>query len=255
MGDFVGDVTGVVYNSFGTYRILPLKAISVEKESSTEHGPVSFKSASSCAGITFANYNARNLEPKSDSLPGIASQIVDKMLTPDFIFLQEIQDGSGEADDGEVSGNATLAALSEAIEEASGVVYDFIEVTPDDNTDGGAPGGNIRQAFLYRANRVELYKPNLGGANDDNEVLDGGALKYNPGRIDPSNEAWDDSRKPLVAAWKPVNGTGSPFYTVNVHFGSKGGSSTLHGDPRPPVNKGVEKRITQAEITAVCLNT
>lgn len=251
MGDYLGDVTGVVYNAFGFYRVLPLQAISPVKNATTDHPPVSFESKGSCGSITVANYNARNLEPESASLPGIASQIVDKMLTPDLIFLQEIQDGSGEADDGVVSGNATLAALVTAIEDASGVVYDYAEVEPINNEDGGAPGGNIRQAYLYRPDVIELYKPNQGGSLDANEVLEGPELKFNPGRIDPENPTWDDSRKPLAAAWKAVKGAEEPFFTINVHFGSKGGSTTLHGDPRPPVNKGVENRIIQAETTGV----
>lgn len=76
-------------------------------------------------------------------------------------------------------------------------------------------------------------------------------LSFNPGRIEPAAEAWANSRKPLVAQWKPVKGTGKTFFTVNVHFGSKGGSSSVHGDPRPPINNGVLKRDEQARITAV----
>lgn len=249
MGDYLGDVTGLVYQAFGFYRILPLTSLSVVEEASTDFPAVSFTSNGTCRGITFANYNARNLDPESASLPSVAAQIVDKMLTPDLLFLQEIQDGSGETDDGVVSGNLTYAALSEQIEEASGVFYDWIEVVPENNLDGGAPGGNIRQGYMYRPDVVELYKPNQGSAADENEVLEGPELKFNPGRIAPSSSAWDNSRKPIAAAWKPVKGNGKPFFTVNVHFGSKGGSSTLHGDPRPPINKGVEKRMEQARLT------
>jgi predicted extracellular nuclease len=253
MGDYLGDVSGIVSNAFGFYRVLPLEAIAPVQNATADHPAVSFQSQGKCQGLTFANYNARNLDPKSKFLPGVASQIVDKMTTPDVIFLQEIQDNSGEEDDGVVAGNQTLAALSTAIEEASGVVYDFVEVVPADNEDGGAPGGNIRQAYLYRSDVVELWEPKQGSASDANEVLKNGKLKFNPGRIDPENSAWEDSRKPLVAAWKPKKGNGKPFFTVNVHFGSKGGSSTLHGDPRPPVNKGVDIRTKQAEVTGVSL--
>ena len=78
-------------------------------------------------------------------------------------------------------------------------------------------------------------------------------MKYNPGRIDPANEAWTASRKPLVAQWEVIQKgakKSSTFFTVNVHFGSKGGSSSLHGDARPPVNGGVEDRLAQAQLTA-----
>jgi predicted extracellular nuclease len=252
MGDFLGDITGVVYYDFGFYRILPLTAVVAVESADTEFPAVAFQSNGTCRTLTVANYNARNLEPQSASLPSVAAQIVDKMRTPDLVFLQEIQDGSGEADDGVTSGNATLAALADAIEAASGVVYDYAEVVPDNNVDGGAPGGNIRQAYLYRPDVLELYNPNQGGAADANEVLDGPELKFNPGRIEPESDAWVASRKPLVAAWKPIHSNGKPFFTVNNHFTSKGGSSTLHGDLRTPRNEGIDQRIKQAQIAGVC---
>lgn len=251
MGDFLGDVTGVVYNAFGFYRVLPLSSVSPERNASTEYPAVSFASKGSCRGITVADYNAENLMPDSAHMPFVVDQIVHKLLTPDLIFLQEVQDNSGATNDGVTSANATLATLAAGIEEASGVYYEFAEVPPVDGQDGGQPGGNIRNAYLYRPDVVELYKPNQAEPLDPNEVLDGPELKYNPGRIDPTNSAFDNSRKPVAAMWKTVRGTGKVFFTVNVHFGSKGGSSTLHGDARPPINKGVEKRTRQTEITAV----
>lgn len=144
-----------------------------------------------------------------------------------------------------MSANLTLTTLSAAISAAGGPNYTFTDIAPADDQDGGQPGGNIRVAYLYKANLVRLYKPNPGGALDANEVLSGPSLKYNPGRIDPANEAWTASRKPLVAQWEVIGKTrkNKPdvFFTVNVHFGSKGGSSSLHGDARPPVNGGVGK--------------
>ncbi|KAJ4266437.1 hypothetical protein NW762_004421 [Fusarium torreyae] len=250
LGDYIGEITGVVSYAFGFYRILPLTATKVTKPANAEHPAVSFTSKGSCKGISVADYNAENLNPASTHLPLVVEQIVKKLRNPDLIFLQEVQDNTGATNDGVVSANKTLAALADGIEEASGVVYEWAEVDPADNEDGGQPGGNIRQAYLYRPDAVELVKPNQGDADDVNAVLDGPSLKYNPGRIDPANAAWDDSRKPLVAQWKPVKGTKKSFFTVNVHFGSKGGSTSLQGDARPPVNKGVEKRTEQAKITA-----
>jgi predicted extracellular nuclease len=251
MGDYLGDLTGVVYNAFGFYRVLPLTAISPIRNSTADHPAVTFESEQSCRGITVANYNARNLDPESPYMEGIATQIVEKMLTPDLIFLQEVQDDSGEANDGTVIGTVTLATLAGRIEALSGVVYNYTEVVPENNKDGGAPGGNIRNAYIYRPDVIELWNPNVGAANDKNEVLEGPSLKFNPGRIEPSSSAWEASRKPIAAAWKPAKGTGKPFFTINVHQTSKGGSSSIHGDPRPPINQGVAKRTQQATITAV----
>jgi predicted extracellular nuclease len=150
-----------------------------------------------------------------------------------------------------VSANLTLTTLTAAICAAGGPQYAFTDVVPVDDQDGGQPGGNIRNAYLYKPSLIRLYKPNPGGSLDANEVLDGPTLKFNPGRIDPTNPAWTASRKPLVAQWEVISTKGNNkeadiFFTVNVHFGSKGGSSSLHGDARPPVNGGVEDRSPKA---------
>lgn len=223
--------------------------MSVASAASSEYPAVGFSSRGSCKGVSVADYNAENLTPTSSHLPLVVAQIVDKLLTPDLIFLQEVQDNSGSTNNGVVSANETLAALVDGIEEASGVAYHWVDIDPVNNQDGGQTGGNIRVAYLYRPDRVSLVDANPGNATQANAVLPGGALKYNPGLIDPSNAAWSASRKPLVAKWKAA-GASHAFFTVNVHFGSKGGSSSLHGDARPPVNSDVGKRTEQARLTA-----
>ena len=70
--------------------------------------------------------------------------------------MQEIQDDSAEADDGTVTADATLAMLVQSIVDAGGPTYSAFNVEPVDNTQGGAPGGNIRNAFLYNPDRVKL---------------------------------------------------------------------------------------------------
>jgi predicted extracellular nuclease len=250
MGDFIGDVTGIVTYQFGFYRLLPLTNVSPLQNATTDFPATEYVSDGTCSGLTVASYNTENLMPDSAHLPSVVSQIVEKLLLPDIVFVQEVQDNSGEANDGVVSANVTLSTLTEAIEDASGIAYGFTEVEPVDGEDGGQPGGNIRVAYLYKLDTVELYKPNPGGPLDANEVLEGPELSFNPGRIDPADEAWTNSRKPVVAQWKTTDGNSKVFFTVNVHFGSKGGSSSLHGDPRPPLNGGVEDRQAQAELTA-----
>lgn len=140
-----------------------------------------------------------------------------------------------------------MTTLSAAIAAAGGPSYTFTEIVPVDDQDGGQPGGNIRVAYLYKPNVLRLYKPNPGSSLDATAVVAGPALKFNPGRIEPENPAWTNSRKPLVAQWEVVEKSGgkkqNTFFTVNVHFGSKGGSSSIHGDARPPVNGGVGKLI------------
>lgn len=150
-----------------------------------------------------------------------------------------------------MSANLTLTTLTAAISSIGGPEYEFVDIDPVDDQDGGEPGGNIRTAYLYNPSILRLRKPNPGSSTDANEVLAGPELKYNPGRIDPTNiDAWRNSRKPLAAAFETLDGK-NKFFTINVHFGSKGGSSSIEGDARPPVNSGVDDREEQARVTAV----
>ncbi|KAF4929148.1 hypothetical protein CGCVW01_v001649 [Colletotrichum viniferum] len=251
MGDQLTEITGVVTYTFGFYSILPLTAITFVSEAANNAPATTLTSSGDCRGITIGAYNVENLAPTSAHLPSIAAHIADYMKTPDLIFVQEIQDNTGPTNDGVVSSNITLSTLTAAIEShTNGTVYDFVTIDPVDGQDGGQPGGNIRVAYLYRPDVVELWKPNPGGSTDANEVLAGPTLKYNPGRIEPASSVWSASRKPLAAEWRAINGPqNKTFFTVNVHWASKGGSSSLHGDPRPPINGVVDGRIEQAEVT------
>lgn len=207
-------------------------------------------SAGDCGGITVGSYNVENLWAGSDHLVNISDHIVHYLRSPNLLFVQEIQDDNGETNDAIVSANLTLTTLTSAISSIGGPEYEFAEIDPVDDKNGGAPGGNIRTAYLYDPKILQLRKPNFGSSTEANEVLPGPELKYNPGLIDPQNPAWTASRKPLVAAFETLDGKNS-FFTVNVHFGSKGGSSSIEGDARPPVNGGVDDRQEQMQLTAV----
>jgi predicted extracellular nuclease len=292
MGDEVEEITGIVTYAFGFYRILPTTAMKVTKTQKKVAKATKLESKGRCEGITVGAYNVENLAPNSTHHGALAEHIVKYMRSPDILFVQEVQDDNGPTNDaGElfpngrhniglrgvtgpmsrraglladirtsangvavVSANLTLTTLAAAIRAAGGPQYAFTDVAPVDDKDGGQPGGNIRTAYLYKPELIRLYKSNPGGSLDANQVLDGPTLKYNPGRIDPANEAWTDSRKPLAAQWEVISKKGSNkkdvFFTVNVHFGSKGGSSSLHGDARPPVNGGLQDRISQSIMTA-----
>ncbi|KAF2800961.1 DNase I-like protein [Melanomma pulvis-pyrius CBS 109.77] len=254
LGDTLSEITGIVTYAFGFYRILPTTAIKVTN-SATPLLPSATKLLSNgkCDGLTFGAYNVENLAPTSAHMGAIASHIVDYLKSPDVMFLQEVQDDNGPTNDAIVSANLTLTTLIQAIATAGGPTYAFASIDPVDDKDGGQPGGNIRVAYLYKPSLVRLYKPNAGSSIESTEVLAGPTLKYNPGRIDPTNAAWTASRKPLVAQWEVItkNGKGAGrFFTVDVHFGSKGGSSSIQGDARPPVNGGVADRLAQATLTA-----
>ncbi|KAJ3573209.1 hypothetical protein NP233_g2573 [Leucocoprinus birnbaumii] len=247
------DITGPVVYQFGFFYVVPLTAPQIISRPSnvipsttiTNHGN------DPCI-VTFGDYNVENMAPTSTHIPAVASHIANLMKTPDLLFLQEIQDNSGNTNDGTVAANVTLATLIAAIESASGVRYNFTQIDPVDGQDGGEPGGNIRTAFLYRAEKLQLIPgAPAGGSLDAIQVRTDSkklALSLNPGRIDPTNAAWASTRKPLVAGWQTRNG--KEFFTVNVHLSSKGGSSSTQGDARPPVNLPIEARTQQVAIVA-----
>ncbi|KAL4901707.1 hypothetical protein BDW74DRAFT_69109 [Aspergillus multicolor] len=249
VGDTVEDVTGVVQWKYGQYMVLPSTALKVTGSDDTAASASTLTGDGTCKALAIGSYNVENLSPSSDTIEAIANHIANYLNGPAIMCLQEIQDNDGETDDGVVDANVTLSTLAELISAAGGPDYDFTEIAPIDGENGGAPGGNIRTAYLYDPSIVQLRNPNPGSASEANEVLSGPELKYNPGLIDPTNEAWDASRKPLAAAWETVDGKNT-FFTINVHFASKGGGSYLQGDERPPVNGGVDQRTSQAEIVA-----
>ena len=91
-----------------------------------------------------------NMTPSSSHIPTIGNHIANFLNMPDFMFIQEIQDNSGSSDNGVVIANQTLTNLAAAIAKAgnSTETYAFLEIAPENDKDGGQPGGNIRTAYL-----------------------------------------------------------------------------------------------------------
>ncbi|KAJ8457152.1 hypothetical protein ONZ45_g18430 [Pleurotus djamor] len=255
------DITGIVTYQFGFFSILPLTAPTVVSRPSAVAPVTSLTSPKgrSCI-VTVGTYNVLNLTPNSTHLPAIADHIAKYLKNPDILFVQEIQDGSGVTDDGVVSANLTLSTLAKAITAISGVQYNFLEIAPIDKQDGGQPGGNIRQAYLYRPDKLRLVPGSpVGGPLDAVAIKSGSfffgkpTLNFNPGRIDPTSAAWEASRKPLVAAWETT--LGQRLFTVNLHLASKSGSVSTQGDARPFVNQGVDQRTRQVQAVANFVNS
>jgi predicted extracellular nuclease len=171
-----------------------------------------------------ATYNILNLDPNdadgntdiaNGQFTAIAQQIVNHLKTPDIIGLQEIQDNSGSTNNGIVSASVTLQTLIDAIVTAGGPTYKFIDNTfITNNTNGGEPGANIRNAYLYNDSRVSLVA---------------GSVKTVPTSF---FTAFTDSRLPLIADF---TFNGEQVTVINNHFSSKGGSRPLFGVNQPSV--------------------
>ncbi len=232
VGDLVGDVTGVVGYSFGNYEINATHEIQVadgglEPESTWIKGNKS--------RVTVASYNVLNLSVAGSGdaaqAAALGNQIVNHLGSPDVIALQEIQDDSAEADNGVVTADATLQMLVDAITGAGGPTYSAFNVNPINNTQGGAPGGNIRNAFLYNPDRVDLI---------DFTALDAAVLTA--AGADPT--AFDGTRVPLAGTFEFK---GSEFTVISVHNSSRFGSTPIFGGPQPFVQAGEAEREAQSK--------
>ncbi|KAG9126510.1 hypothetical protein FRC07_003178 [Ceratobasidium sp. 392] len=250
LGSTLTDITGILTYAFDTYRVLPLTAPKVLSAPDYNPEPTKLVANSTadtdnCSLLTVGDYNVENLDPKDAHLPVIAAHIAQYLKAPDVMWLQEIQDENGATNDGNTSAKGTLDALVAAIQNASvanggaAVSYAWTQVDPTDGTSGGEPGGNIRPAFLYRPEVLELINFNQAGANDSAVVSGTGAnatLNFNPAPVSPLDPAFVASRKPLVAHFR-IRATNATLWAIDVHQSSKGGSSPLHGDWRTPIGK------------------
>src|SRR6185369_14472161 len=103
--------------------------------------------------------------------------------------VEEVQDNNGPTDDAVVDATTTYNTLITAIQTAGGPTYQFRQIDPVDDQDGGEPGGNIRQGFLFRTDRGLAFIDRPGATSDTpNAVVTtkkGAQLLYSPGRIDP----------------------------------------------------------------------
>lgn len=243
VGDSLGNVTGVISYGFGNFEIIPTEDFTSNITSANLEPEVSSIVGTSDR-LTVASYNLLNLDSNDSDgdtdvangrFDSIASQILNNLNTPDIIGLQEVQDNSGSVNDGTIAADETLQTLVDAIATAGGPDYEFIDNTfIGNNTSGGQPGGNIRTAFLYNPDRVDLVDGSVQTIGDQN-----------------SGSAFEGARLPLVADFEF---NGQEVSVVSNHFSSKGGSAPILGIEQPfdarqedtSVNGSLDERQAQA---------
>jgi uncharacterized protein len=185
--------------------------------------------------IAVATYNVENLDPSDTSFGRHADLIVDHLRSPDLIAIEEVQDVNGTVNDGTVDASATWQMLIDAIVAAGGPLYEYRQIDPEDNADGGAPGGNIRVGFLFRTDRGLSFIDRPGGdATTPTEVVptrSGPRLSLSPGRVDPANPAWFETRKPLAGEFRM---RGRKVFVIANHLSSKTDDQGLFSRWQPP---------------------
>ncbi|KAJ3410176.1 hypothetical protein HDV05_004031 [Chytridiales sp. JEL 0842] len=263
MGDTLSDIYGVVDWQMGKWQVIPLDTPTLLTSNRQNKVPPTSLVGTDCK-LTVGNYNVENLNGTDAALPKmdeIGVEVFSVLRCPDIIGLQEIQDNTGAesgSSDGVTSATQTLTRLAAAIKKAGCPSYSFTNLDPFLNQEGGQPKGNIRPAYLYNPLRVSLSKTQstVQDSKIPQEVVvdaDGKVnFKYNPGRIDPDNAAWDSTRRPLAVAFEF---RGERIFMINNHFSSKGGSDPAFGVRQPPTNGAVEKRLAQAKVVRLFIDS
>ncbi|MFJ8712893.1 endonuclease/exonuclease/phosphatase family protein [Streptomyces violaceus] len=232
------------YNQFGGYTLVAselgtLKTGDLKRETTRKQRG---------GELSVATYNVENLDPTDATFAAHASAIVNNLKSPDIVSLEEIQDNNGATNDGTVAADQTLTKLIDAIVAAGGPKYDWRSIDPVDSADGGEPGGNIRQAFLFNPKRVS-FTDRAGGdattATDVTEIRGKAHLTLSPGRIAPADEAWKNSRKPLAGEFAF---RGRTVFVIANHFNSKGGDQGLTSQYQPPSRSSETQRHQQATL-------
>jgi predicted extracellular nuclease len=246
VGDgFTTSVVGVMDYSFGNFKLYITSALTrvdggIQRE--VTRAPLDNE-------IVVATYNVENLDPTDDSFARHAALIVNNLRSPDLIAIEEIQDNNGAVNDSVTDASVTWNALIAAIQAAGGPGYDYRQIDPVDDQDGGEPGGNIRVGFLFRTDRgLEFIDRPGGDSTTPANVVErpsGPQLSASPGRIEPNDSAFVNSRKPLAGEFRA---RGKKLFVVAHHFNSKGGDQPLFGRFQPPVRSSEAQRHQQAAI-------
>ncbi|HEY3681595.1 MAG TPA: endonuclease/exonuclease/phosphatase family protein, partial [Streptosporangiaceae bacterium] len=253
-GDTYDQVTGVLDYAFGNFELLADRTPAVRDaglKPETTRAP-------RAGELAFATFNVENLSPKDPQakFDRLAAQVVGNLRAPDLLSIEEIQDNDGATDDGVVAADQTVAKLTAAIRAAGGPSYAWRSIDPVNDADGGEPGGNIRVGFLYRTDRgLHFVDRPGGGATTPVSVTGRGpstALSASPGRVDPANTAWTDSRKPLAGefTWR-----GRKLFVIANHWNSKGGDDPLFGRYQPPRLVSETQRLAQSATEAAFVTT
>ncbi|ASA24020.1 5'-nucleotidase C-terminal domain-containing protein [Paenibacillus donghaensis] len=245
---FAGDITGVIAYNNGNFKVIPANGTLPEINAGTFQQETTTLAVNEDK-LLIASYNIENYYPGvgAAKTQKLADSITANMKKPDIIGVVEMQDSNGETNNGTVE--ASAAELIQAIQTAGGPAYQYIDIAPENNKDGGAPGGNIRVGFLYNPARVQLADSVNGDKGTATQAVAYDTvtdkLTYNPGRVDPTNPAFASSRKPLAAQFEFG---GEKVIVIASHFNSKGGDNGPFGNVQPPVLSSEAQR---HEIAAV----
>jgi predicted extracellular nuclease len=247
VGDsLVGPVVGVVDYNFSNFELLPTSTPTAVSGGLARE----VTRTAAASELAVGTFNVENLDPgdPQDKFDRLAAIVVSNLAAPDVLALEEVQDNNGPTDDGTVAADQTLAKFVAAIRAAGGPAYSWRQIDPGNKTDGGEQPGNIRVVLLFRTDRGLSFVDRPGGTSTVATQVTVGSdrkphLTFSPGRVDPANTAWANSRKPLAGEFRWHNQT---VFVIANHFNSKSGDQTLSGRFQPPARPSETQRHNQA---------
>lgn len=218
-----GQVAGPVTYSYSMYKVyLPKNSVKI-KDGKLAREKTTIKASKdklTIASYNIENFSANKASTSDEKVQRIAQSFVNDLNAPDIITLLEMQDNNGPIDDGNTDATQSAKRLIEAIEKAGGPSYQYVDVAPENNQDGGAPGANIRVGFLYNPKRVDYNKSEA---------------------IGKGNELFKDTRKSL-AGYFTFKENEQKILLIGNHLNSKRGDQPLYGSHQPASFASAMKR-------------
>ncbi|OVE82013.1 hypothetical protein BVY03_01830 [bacterium K02(2017)] len=258
IGDKItGPLTGVVNYDRGMFTIELIDDFELKTKE------LSFKTTNLTPSenhLRVASMNVEKLSTKDNTKKEknkfwqIADTIVNRSLSPDILMLQEVLSDSGNNEDNKNHSQETLSILIQFIKDLGGPEYDFRYIRPINNKDGGKPGTNPRDAFLFRVDnkkRLKFVDTGSPGPRASSQTRVGSkkkllGLTHSPGRVVPRSKHFKKSRKPLAGHFKF---NGKNVYLVSHHLRSKKSDTPYLGRIQPPQVKSQAKQIEQVKVT------
>lgn len=248
-GDSISYIVGVVSYAFGVYTIIPRNISDIGRiqrgkvyndlQLSTPSTPPAYvneqklSSLDTTPHISVITQNMFNFSSKPN-IERMAKYARVNLLSPEIVFMQEIQDDSGIIDDGVVSSNSNLDTLCNLLNDDPSYntypypirKYKYVYVPPENNEDGGIYGANIRVVILYDSLSIsieEYYRLGLPNSTPPPE----------------KNNTFLNTRKPLYAKIKH-NSTKEIYHLIAVHL-----ISSIWGSVQPPIKNSESLRVQQ----------
>lgn len=199
--------------------------------------------------LTLATYNLENLSGyQTDRIEVMAQSMALNLNCPDVLNLVEIQDNNGISVRDDQNADETLKKLRGLLQSMClHKNYQYVNIDPFLNAEGGQPGGNIRISLFYNLNKLTYQERKDGSIGQQAIVQKGGVLSSNPGRIFPNDQAFRNSRRSVIVEFDLIHKPGEKLYVIGNHLNSKLGDIDFWGNTQPARANSDFKR---AEMTA-----